>query len=328
MKPVYVINGFLESGKSSFFAYTLGQPYFRTRGTTLLITCEEGTVGYGPKLLAATDTVHEEIRNEADFTPAALMALDAKYDPVRILIEWNGMWNFRNFRLPKKWMLEQQLTTIDAQTLPMYLSNGDLMSFLTEEIRATELIMVNRCDGIDKKTLISYKRKLKAVNPEASLIFEDKDGEVDTAEAEDLPYDVHSDPIRLEGLDYAIWFQDVMEHPDWYEGKRVSFLAQTISRGMPDGFFLAGRPIMGCCVNDIRIFGYPCRYVEKSAVNEGDWVRVTAVVRAGGLRDMKLRPLRFGYYDAVPGEGIILEAEELAAVPAPPDPVLDFTAPQ
>ena len=46
-KPVYVINGFLESGKTSFFAYTIGQPYFRTNGTTLLITCEEGEVGYG-----------------------------------------------------------------------------------------------------------------------------------------------------------------------------------------------------------------------------------------------------------------------------------------
>ena len=43
-KPVYVINGFLDSGKSSFFSYTIGQPYFQTSGTTLLIVCEEGEV--------------------------------------------------------------------------------------------------------------------------------------------------------------------------------------------------------------------------------------------------------------------------------------------
>lgn len=44
--PVYVINGFLESGKTSFFAYTIGQPYFQSKERTLLILCEEGEVEY------------------------------------------------------------------------------------------------------------------------------------------------------------------------------------------------------------------------------------------------------------------------------------------
>ena len=46
-KPVYVINGFLDSGKSSFFSYTLGQPYFKSqeKDPTLLILCEEGEIG-------------------------------------------------------------------------------------------------------------------------------------------------------------------------------------------------------------------------------------------------------------------------------------------
>jgi len=42
MKPVYVINGFLESGKTEFISFTLAQPYFQVRGKTLLIVCEEG----------------------------------------------------------------------------------------------------------------------------------------------------------------------------------------------------------------------------------------------------------------------------------------------
>ena len=41
MKPVYIINGFLESGKTEFITYTLSQPYFQIRGKTLLIVCEE-----------------------------------------------------------------------------------------------------------------------------------------------------------------------------------------------------------------------------------------------------------------------------------------------
>ena len=46
MIPVYIINGFLDSGKSEFITYTLAQPYFQTRGKTLLLLCEEGEVAY------------------------------------------------------------------------------------------------------------------------------------------------------------------------------------------------------------------------------------------------------------------------------------------
>ena len=52
MKPVFVINGFLESGKTEFINYTIAQPYFRTKGRTLLIVCEEGEVEYDKQLLA------------------------------------------------------------------------------------------------------------------------------------------------------------------------------------------------------------------------------------------------------------------------------------
>ena len=52
MKPVYVINGFLESGKTEFITYTLEQPYFRIKGKTLIILCEEGENEYDPALLA------------------------------------------------------------------------------------------------------------------------------------------------------------------------------------------------------------------------------------------------------------------------------------
>ena len=51
MKPVYVINGFLESGKTEFISFTLAQPYFQVRGKTLLIVCEEGENEYEEALL-------------------------------------------------------------------------------------------------------------------------------------------------------------------------------------------------------------------------------------------------------------------------------------
>ena len=54
--PVFVINGFLESGKTEFIKYTISQPYFKTRGTTLLILCEGGELEYEEVLLKQTKT--------------------------------------------------------------------------------------------------------------------------------------------------------------------------------------------------------------------------------------------------------------------------------
>ena len=42
MKSVYIINGFLESGKTEFISYTLGQPYFHIKGKTLLFFAKRG----------------------------------------------------------------------------------------------------------------------------------------------------------------------------------------------------------------------------------------------------------------------------------------------
>ena len=55
-KPVYIINGFLESGKTEFITFTLGQPYFQIKGKTLLILCEEGENEYDPALLKKSHT--------------------------------------------------------------------------------------------------------------------------------------------------------------------------------------------------------------------------------------------------------------------------------
>ena len=67
MKPVYMINGFLESGKTEFITFTLAQNYFQIKGKTLLILCEEGENEYDPDLLKKSRTIVELIEKEEDF---------------------------------------------------------------------------------------------------------------------------------------------------------------------------------------------------------------------------------------------------------------------
>ena len=193
MKPVYMINGFLESGKTEFITYTLAQPYFQVRGKTLLLLCEEGENEYDEKLLRLSRTELELIGSEAEFNSARLIELEKKHKPERIIIEYNGMWNYKEMKLPWHWKIEQQVTTIDASTFPMYFTN--MKSLLAEQIRKSEMIIFNRCD--DVQDLSSYKRNVKAINPKAEIIFEDANGEINEIMEEDLPYDLKADVIHL-----------------------------------------------------------------------------------------------------------------------------------
>lgn len=194
MKGVYIINGFLESGKSEFIRYTISQPYFQIRGKTLLILCEEGEVEFDATLLKKSNTVVELIEEEEEFTPSKLLELEKKHKPDRIIIEYNGMWNFKDMKLPWHWKVEQQITTIDGSTFPMYYNN--MRSLLAEMVRKSEMIIFNRCDGIED--LPAYKRNIKAVNPQAEIIFEGENGEIDEIFEDDLPYDLNAEVIDLD----------------------------------------------------------------------------------------------------------------------------------
>ena len=54
--PVFLINGFLEAGKTQFLEFTMDQEYFQTEGKTLLIVCEEGDTEYDEKKLKKHQT--------------------------------------------------------------------------------------------------------------------------------------------------------------------------------------------------------------------------------------------------------------------------------
>ena len=313
MKPVYIINGFLDAGKTDFFRYTIAQPYFRTKGKTLLIVCEDGENDYEEKLLKNTNTVVEHIEEEEDFNPDALVALDAKHNPERILVEYNGMWNFKNMRLPVMWNLEQQITVIDCSSFELYFSN--MKSLLAEQIRNSDLILFNRCDGLTDN-LPSYKRNVKAINQKADIIFEDQNGEVDVTLDEDLPFDLNDDPIELNNYGYGMFYLDALDHVERYEGKNVKFKGMVlIPPEFPEGRFVPGRMAMTCCAQDMQFLGFACEYDKVDELKEKDWVEVTAKVVKQYVAEYK-------------GEGPVLVATEVKKTTEPANPVIDFSNPE
>ncbi len=310
MKPVYIINGFLESGKTEFISFTLAQPYFKTKGTTLLLLCEEGEAAYDPQLLKKSKTVAEVIEDEADFNPSHLLEVEKKVNPERIIIEYNGMWNCKDMKMPFHWTVEQQITIINAATFPMYYNN--MKSLVAEMVRKSELIIFNRCDGIND--LGSYKRNVKAVNPKTEIVFEDKNGEINQLFEEDLPYDLKQDTLELGNTEYGIWYIDSMDNLDRYVGKTVIFTAMVMRpKKFPRGYFIPGRMAMTCCTEDMAFIGYACKYDHADELKEQQWVRVSAVVKKE-------------YFSDYQGEGPVLYAVSVEPAKKPDNEIINFGA--
>ncbi len=308
MKPVYVVNGFLESGKTEFIRYTLGQPYFQVKGTTLLIVCEEGVEEYEDALLRGSRTVLEIIDEEEDFNTSHLIELEKKYKPERIIIEYNGMWNYKDMKLPWHWKIEQQITTIDASTFSMYFTN--MKSLLAEMLRKSEMIIFNRCDGIED--LSSYKRNVKAINQQAEIIFEDAQGEINQIFEDDLPYSLDAPILELNNEGYGIWYLDSLDNLDRYIGKTIQFVGMVLKpQGFPKGYFVPGRMAMTCCADDMAFLGFACEYDKAATLTEKQWVKVTAKVAKEYFADYQ-------------GEGPVLKAISVEQTKAPKEEIISF----
>ena len=284
--PVFLINGFLEAGKTQFLEFTMDQEYFQTEGKTLLIVCEEGDTEYDEKKLKKHQTAVVYVDELSKLTPAYLNELEVIYRPERVLLEWNGMWNQDELTLPDDWNIYQQITIIDGSTFDLYIQN--MKPLLGAMLRNSELVIVNRCDGIADEKLTSYRRTIRAMSRESEIVLEDKNGEIEQATLEeDLPYDINADVIQI------------MDQPERYKGKTVEFTAMVLkSPKFPKGQFVPGRMAMTCCEADMTFLGFMCKWKDAEKYKTKEWVKVRAKVGVEYQRD---------YH----GEGPVLYAENV-----------------
>ena len=171
-----MVNGFLESGKTSFIQETLSDPYFSDGGKTLLIACEEGEEEYDNHILESYDTVMTVVEGKAEFTPEFLEACRKEYKPTQVMIEYNGMWGMqylRDMQLPRGWFLAQGITLVDAGTFDLYMQN--MKSLFMDMVQDSDLVIFNRCKEGTKAA--SYKRNIRAANPRAQVEFEQEGGD-------------------------------------------------------------------------------------------------------------------------------------------------------
>ena len=258
--PVYLITGFLESGKTTLGLTILGNERFTNGGKVLVICCEDGEKEWDDKSLAQNKGVLVMLEEEEEFTSARLQALEDEHKPSCVILEYNSMWGIEKLdtlRLPRLWDWAQMVTTADGTTFDNYMTN--MRKLLTDPMKIADMICVNRCGPNFNKG--SWRKQLRAMNGNATIFFENLDGTVDDGITdEDLPYDMKADPIPISDEQFGIFYVDSMDHPERYHNKRVRLVGQAWKRpNFPKGYYYFARNAMTCCSNDIAPCGWVCK---------------------------------------------------------------------
>ena len=308
--PLYLITGFLDSGKTTLLTDTLNMDYFNDGQRTVLLRCEDGEEEYDQQQLSHRNCRLIPIEDQEQLNTAFLQEVDRRYQPERVLVEYNGMWPMdllRELKLPREWGLYQAIHVIDGATFEMYLNN--MQSMVIDQVTEADMVLFNRCTP--DMPMAGWKRSIRAVNRMCEIVFEDEKGE--ELEVEDiLPYSLEEPHITLEDPDYGIWYLDIQEHPERYVGKTITYKAQVMTgMRLPKGTFVPGRNAMTCCAEDIRFFGFLCKYDRARSLKKGEWITVTAEIR-------------WEEASVYEGEGVVLYARRVEKAQRPEDPLVYF----
>ena len=279
--PVYIITGFLGSGKTKFITEMLEDEGFTDGERTLLLCCEEGENEYDPALLRRCNTMLVSLEEMDELDGNRLNELDRQTRPERVIIEYNSMWMLEKLysaKKPQNWDLAQIICLVDAQSFELYLKN--MRNIMADGLKEADLIIFNRCTPETSKS--PWRRAVLAMNNTARIFFENTDGTTeDGVSDEDLPFDVKAPIIEIADDQFGIFYLDAMDHADRYDGKTIYVKGRAFRMpGLPKQCFVFGRHAMTCCANDIGAIGYLCQ-MKGTLPKENSWIMLTAKVEAG-----------------------------------------------
>ena len=277
--PVYAFTGFLDSGKTKFIQETLEDPRFNAGERTLLLVFEEGEEEYDFSAYPYQN-VYLEVLDQQTVTTKDLQALQKKYKAQRVVAELNGMQQVGDLyiRFPESWVVAQEVMFADSTTIMAY--NANMRNLVMDKLVGAQMVVFNRMTpGAD---VMPFHKLARAANRRVDILYDYTDGTSTYDDIEDpLPFDINAPVIQVMDEDYALWYRDVSEEPEKYDGKTVCFKAQVaMLRRDKNGMFAPGRFVMTCCVEDIQFCGIPCRYDKARELESRSWVMVTAKITA------------------------------------------------
>ena len=270
--PVFFITGYLDSGKTTFIKDTIRTAYFE--GNTLILACEEGEVEYDEEILKKYNAYVEYFHSFSEFTKDNIKNAVEKYKPKQVLIEMNGMWDLTKVELPREITLVQVINLIDGETFPVYFNN--MRQQMVETIKRSNVVLFTKVKDREKE-LEPYKNVLKVTNSYCQYLILFKDMRSIKAFEDPLPYDINAKELVIKDDDFAIFYIDLFDHNDRYDGKIVQFDAEVLlSNNIPDRYVVCGRFVMNCCVNDIQLFAFLIDGYKGPKFKNKSWINIKA----------------------------------------------------
>jgi hypothetical protein len=265
--PVFLFNGFLDSGKTTLIKEIVSQTNVYKNYNTLIIATEDGEVEFD-KEWALNNQVNVEFMLEDEYDDESyFLYLVDKYKPKQIVIELNAFVDFNDIKLPKNFVIYQEITLFDASKFELYYNN--MRPIINRLVQYSTLVVFNRCN--DNSNLSKYRRNIRAFNQNCEIAFENNQGKLTTILDEDLPYDINSNNIVIRDEDFPIWYLDITECFEKYKGKTITFRAYI--RGANLQTVIVGRQIMTCCEDDIQFYGFEC--ITDEFLHNNSFVEVT-----------------------------------------------------
>ena len=127
-----------------------------------------------------------------------------------------------------------------------------------------------------------------------------------------MPFDVNADVIEVNEGDFGLWYVDMIDHQETYNGKTLK-LTGMIQKpgGLDKGFAVFGRYAMTCCADDVQFMGFLCKADDWSQIKSGQYVTVTA-------------RMEYKFMAEYGEEGPVFYAEEIVPAQKPEDELVYF----
>ncbi len=276
--PVYVYNGFLEAGKTAYIQQCLEGTEFGDEKRILLLVCEEGEEEYAPDRFRSPHVFIETLKDRGEIREKNLDALAKKHGAETVIIEFNGMWNVENlfYCLPAEWTVYDEVFIADAESFVPY--NTNLRQQTYEKLKTCDRVIFNRFG--ESADLMPLHKIVRGTNTKCRISYEKRDGTVlEDGIIDPPPFHMEDDTMIIEDKDFAVWFRNMREQPERYEGRYVRVKGLSGNGPAPgSGQFLILRQVMVCCEADIETLGIAC-LSESQNCGPGEWVTVTARIR-------------------------------------------------
>ena len=193
--PVFIISGFLGSGKTTFINYSLESASSRLK--IMVLINEFGTISIDRKIIKADPDNIVDLSGGciccglfSELMSSLRFALDV-FKADMILIESTGLafpGEIARQALTPAFEGRIQfggiITLMDAASIQL-----DEHPVVEEQLKAANVVIVNKIDLIDTVTLIKVREKIKSIMPSESILLETSFGRIDYDEIFTKKYD-------------------------------------------------------------------------------------------------------------------------------------------